>query len=244
MSYLPVKAEKKKETNMKTIGLIGGISWKSTIEYYRIINQEINKRLGGKHSAKILMYSFDFDEIEKLNQNNEFEKVGQRLMEESVNIVKAGAEMIMLCANTAHQWAEKVKENTGVPIIHIADATGSAIRNSGITDVLLLGTKFTMEGEFVKSKLVNDYDLNVIVPGYEDRQKINEIIYNELVIGDFNEESKTVILQTIKKTKKAQGVILGCTELPLIIKPEDCKIRLYNTTELHARAAIDYALKN
>jgi len=229
---------------MKTIGLIGGISWESTIEYYRIINLEINKRLGGKHSAEILMYSFDFDEIDKFNQNDEFDKVGDRIVEESNNLIKAGADFIVLCANTAHKWAEKVKQNTGVHLVHIADAAGPTIIDARIKNVLLLGTKFTMEEEFIKSKFLNEYNLNVRIPDQKDRQIIHDIIYNELIVGDFNKGSQELILEIIHKSKEVEGVILGCTELPLIIKQNDCRFELFDTTELHAKAAVDYALNN
>ncbi|MCD4682378.1 MAG: aspartate/glutamate racemase family protein [Bacteroidales bacterium] len=227
---------------MKTIGLIGGISWESTAEYYRILNQEINQRLGGRHSARIRMYSFDFDEIYNFNQKNDFDSIRNRLIEEAIKLEKAGSELLLLCANTAHKWAKDVKDSITIPIIHIAEATGQAITDAGIRKVALLGTKLTMEGDFIKGKLSSDYGIEVTVPEPEDQEIVSSIIYDELIIGEFNEPSRNKILNVINGFEDIEGVILGCTELPLIIKPEDITLQLFNTTELHAQAAIDFAL--
>jgi aspartate racemase len=228
---------------MKTIGLIGGISWESTAVYYRIINQEVNKRLGGKHSAKVRMYSFDFDEIFTFNQKNDTTGIGNRLVEEAVKLERSGAGLLLLCANTAHQWADQVQSNISIPLIHIAESTGKAIQRSDSKHVLLLGTKYTMEGDFIKGKLNSEFNILVTVPEIEDIQKINHIIYEELVVGDFKDSSKQIILHIINKFNDIEGVILGCTELPLIIGHEDTDLPLFNTTILHARAAVDFALK-
>lgn len=228
---------------MKTIGLIGGLSWESTTVYYKLLNEDVKKRLGGKHSAKIRMYSFDFDEIDKLLKLDDYNAIGKRLVEESKNLEKSGAELIILCANTAHKWANEVQSNVSVPIIHIADATGHGIQSAGKKHVLLLGTKYTMEEDFIKGKLSDDFNIQVSVPNKNDIQMINSIIYDELILGEFKESSKQKILNVIAGFKDIEGVILGCTELPLIILKNDTEIPLFNTTELHANAAIDLALK-
>jgi len=227
---------------MKTIGLIGGISWESTAEYYKLLNEEIKNRLGGRHSAKILMYSFDFDEIYNFNQQEDFTSIKKRLVEEALILEDAGAELLMLCANTAHKWANDVKSRINIPLVHIADATGKSITDAGIKKVLLLGTNLTMEGKFIKGKLLTDFDISVIVPKADDRNVVSDIIYDELIMGKFLELSRQKILKIIKKFDDIEGVILGCTELPLIIKPEDTPLQLFNTTELHAKAAVDIAL--
>lgn len=227
---------------MKTIGLIGGISWESTAEYYKILNQEMNKRLGGRHSAKIRIYSFDFDEIYNFNQKDDFESIKNRLVEEAIELERAGSDLLLLGANTAHKWAKDVKENINIPLIHIAEATGYAISVSGIRKVLLLGTKLTMEGDFIKGKLLSDFGIDVVVPDLADREIISNIIYDELILGQFKESSKEKILNIIKGFDDIEGVILGCTELPLIISKTDTDLPLFNTTLLHANAAVDLAL--
>jgi len=227
---------------MKTIGLIGGISWESTAEYYKILNQKINHRLGGRHSARILMYSFDFDEIYNFNQKDDFDSIRDRLVEEAINLENAGAELLMLCANTAHKWANDVKQKINIPIIHIAEATGRSIIDTGIKKVLLLGTNLTMEGDFIKGKLLSDFGIEVLVPEAKDRNIISNIIYDELIVGEFKESSTNKILSIMNKFQNVEGVILGCTELPIIIKPKNTTVKLFNTTELHAQAAIDFAL--
>lgn len=228
---------------MKTIGLIGGLSWESTAIYYQILNNEVSKRLGGKHSAKIRMYSFDFDEIDGYIQEDNFTAIGNRLVEEAVKLEGSGAGVLMLCANTAHKWADHVQSNVSIPVIHIAEATGKQIQSQGIKQVLLLGTKYTMQEEFIKGKLSDNYKIQVTVPGKKDIQKINNIIYNELVVGDFKESSKETLLNIIKSFDDIEGVILGCTELPLIIESKDTALPLFDTTLLHANAAVDFAIK-
>jgi len=227
---------------MKTIGLIGGISWESTAEYYKILNQKINHRLGGRHSARILMYSFDFDEIYNFNQKDDLDSIRDRLIEEAIKLEKAGAELLMFCANTAHKWANDVKSKINIPLVHIAEATGRAIIDAGINKVLLLGTNLTMEGDFIKGKLLSDFGIEVLVPEAKDRNIISNIIYDELIVGEFKESSTNKILSIMNKFQNVEGVILGCTELPIIIKPKNTTVKLFNTTELHAQAAIDFAL--
>ncbi len=227
---------------MKTIGIIGGTSWESTQEYYRLLNREVNKRLGGKHSAKIIMYSFDFEEIDRRNRVDDLEGIGKRLIEEAVKLENAGAELLMLGANTAHLWADKIQEKISIPIVHIADAIGKAINKTGVKRVLLLGTDRTMEGDFIKGRLKNNYGVEVVIPDRERIKRINYIIYEELVRGMFEDSSREYLLHTIGKQDYIEGVILGCTELPLIIKDSDCDYPLFNTTALHANAVADLAL--
>ena len=228
---------------MKTIGLIGGMTWESTLEYYRLINKEVNNRLGGAVSAPIRMYSFNFEEVMDLENRLEQDGMANRMAEEARRLEKDGAELILLCANTAHQWADVVQDRVKVPLIHIADATGLAIRSAGIQKVLLLGTMQTMERDFVKGRLAAAHGLHVIVPEKEDREEVSRVIYDELIRGHFWEASKQSLLRIIGRYPQASGVILGCTELPLLISVEDCELPLFNTTKLHALAAVDYALK-
>jgi aspartate racemase len=228
---------------MKTIGMIGGISWESTHEYYRLINKEVNKRLGGTHSAPILMYSFDFDEIMEYINADDNKSIGKRLVEQSRKLEEAGAELLMLCANTAHRWADRVASKVNIPLIHIADATGQAIREAGLTKVLLLGTNYTMEREFIKGKLAADFNIEVVVPEKEDREGVSRIIYDELIRGKFLDNSRHFLLDVIQRHPHVQAVILGCTELPLIVKQEDVDVPLFNTTKVHAMAVLDFAMK-
>lgn len=228
---------------MKTIGLIGGLSWESTALYYQILNKEVSKRLGGKHSAKIRMYSFDFDEIDRFLQEDNFVAIENRLVEESQELERSGADLLMLCANTAHKWAKQVQSNVSIPVLHIAEATAQKINSLGLKHVLLLGTKYTMEEDFIKGKLRSDFKIQVSVPEKENIQKIHKIIFEELIVGDFKESSKETLLDIIHSFSEIEGVILGCTELPLIIKSEDTELPLFDTTELHAKAAVDFALK-
>jgi aspartate racemase len=227
---------------MKTLGLIGGLSWESTADYYRIINREVNSRLGGAHSARMLIYSFDFDEIVKFNSIHNFDGIGRRLVEESVKIEKAGAEALILCANSAHRWVDQVQKAIDIPILHIADATGCEMNRMGLKRVLLLGTKFTMEGGFIIDKLFNSYGIEAVVPIIEDRNTIHQIIFDELVSGIFKKSSRIKMKEIMQKTKEVDAIVMGCTELPLLITPADSHLPLINTTEIHAKAAVDFAL--
>lgn len=228
---------------MKTIGMIGGLSWESTQEYYRLINKEVNKRLGYAHSASIRLYSFDFEEILELNRNGHDKELGKRLAAEALKLESAGVGVLLLCANTAHEWAKKIKKKTNVPLLHIADATGNAIRQAGLQKVLLLGTKYTMERDFIKGKLTKKYGIEVVIPSKDDREEVSRIIYDELVRGKIKDESRYYLLDVIKRHPQVNGIILGCTELPLIVKTEDCDVPLFNTTKLHAIAAVNFALE-
>ena len=229
---------------MKTIGLIGGLSWESSIEYYRIINQETQKRLGGLHSAKCLLHSFDFAEIESLQEAGDWETATKRMIAAAQNLGRAGADCIVICSNTMHRMADDVAAAVKRPLIHIADATAEVIRDDGLQTIGLLGTRYTMEQEFYKGRMTDRYSLNVLIPDAAGRDIVHSIIYEELVRGIIQEESRALYQSVIDKLRAAgaQAVILGCTEIGLLIKPEDCPIPSYDTTYLHALAAVDWAL--
>ena len=229
---------------MKKIGLLGGMSWESSLEYYRIINEEVKKKLGGTHSAQCILNSLDFREIEILQHQNSWEKLTDLMVFEANNLKKAGADFLVICTNTMHKMASEIKENTGLHVLHIADATGEAIKKAGLETIGLLGTKFTMEGDFYKKRLKDNYGIKTIIPDENDRQKIHEVIYQELVKGILNEDSRKQYLQIIYNLQKkgAQGVILGCTEIPLLITQEQSPIPIFDTTSIHSKAAVKYAL--
>ncbi len=229
---------------MKRIGLIGGMSWESSQDYYRIINEEVKAQLGGSHSADCIMYSFDFQLIEDLQHNGEWEKLTQIMVDEANNLKKAGAEFIVICTNTMHIMAKDIEEKTNLKVLHIAQATASAIKEKQLKKVLLLGTKFTMEGTFYKD-ILNENNIEVIIPNDEDREFIHHVIYTELVRGIVKEESKKKYLSIINslKEKGIEGVVLGCTEIPMLVKQEDLDIPVLNTTEIHSKAAAEFSLK-
>jgi aspartate racemase len=229
---------------MKRIGLIGGMSWESSQDYYRIINEEVKAQLGGSHSADCIMYSFDFQLIEDLQHNGEWEKLTQIMVNEANNLKKAGAEFIVICTNTMHIMAKDIEEKTNLKVLHIAQATASAIKEKQLKKVLLLGTKFTMEGTFYKD-ILNENNIEVIIPNDEDREFIHHVIYTELVRGIVKEESKKKYLSIINslKAKGIEGVVLGCTEIPMLVKQEDLDIPVLNTTEIHSKAAAEFSLK-
>lgn len=229
---------------MKTIGLIGGMSWQSSIEYYRIINEEINKRLGGLHSAKCILFSVDFDETQRLQKEGEWELAGQILGEAAKSLEQAGAEFIIICTNTMHKVIHTVEPYIQIPILHIADATGSQIQKLSIRKVGLLGTKYTMEQDFYKSR-IESMGIQVLIPNVEEREFINRVIFEELCLGDIQSFSKDYYKQVIQRliSQGAEGIILGCTEIGLLIKPEDAEIPLFDTTKIHAIASIEKALQ-
>jgi len=231
---------------MKTIGLIGGMSWESSLEYYRIINETAKELLGELHSAKSIMYTFDFDEIEILQREGKWKELSERVTEIALKLEHAGADMIIICTNTTHIVADEVQKNITIPLIHIADSTAKKIIELSMKKVGLLGTKFTMEKPFYKERLAEKYDLDVIIPKENDRQIIHDIIYKELVLGQIKSTSKQQILKMIEylKANGAEGIILGCTEIPLLIKQEDVDIHLFDTTMIHARSAVYYAIND
>lgn len=228
---------------MKKIGLLGGMSWESSMEYYRILNELTRAKLGGSHSANCVMYSFDFHIIEALQHAGKWALLTDLLVQEANNLKKAGAECLVICTNTMHIMAPDIEKHTGLKIIHIAEATGDEIKKRNIDKVLLLGTKFTMEGTFYKERLESK-GISVIIPNEEDRQMIHDVIYNELVLGMISEESKRAYIHIINKAVEAgvTGVVLGCTEIPLLIMQDDVQIEVFDTTEIHSKAAVEFAL--
>lgn len=229
---------------MKTIGLLGGMSWESSIEYYRIINETVKERLGGLHSAKSLMYSVDFAEIEKLQHAGDWEALTQAMIGAAKKVEKGGADLLVICTNTMHKMAPEVSAAIDIPLLHIADATASVIKAQHLQTVGLLGTRFTMEGEFYRGKLEKDHGLKVLIPDDKGRESVHRIIYDELVKGVIREKSRKAYLDVIAdlETRGAEGVILGCTEIPLLVKQEDVSIPIFDTTTIHAQAAVDWAL--
>lgn len=229
---------------MKTIGLIGGMSWESSALYYRIVNEEVKARLGGFHSAKCIMYSVDFDEIEVFQRSGDWDKAGNVLIEAARSLELAGADFILLCTNTMHKVAGRIRASIGIPLLHIADITAAKVLSEGIKAIGLLGTLYTMEQEFYKSRL-KERGLRVLVPDDEDREIVNRVIYQELCLGHIRQDSRNEYKRIIKGLidRGAQGIILGCTEIGLLVQPEDSVVPLFDTTEIHAKGAVDYALK-
>ena len=227
---------------MKTIGLIGGMSHESTVEYYKIINEEINKRKKGLHSAKMLIESYDFDEIEKLQSKENWEELTKILTESAKKLEAAGADYIAIATNTMHICADEVQKQINIPLIHIAEAVGNYIKKKNFDTVLLMGTKYTMTKPFYKDKLKNEFNINVIIPDDIEQKTINNIIYDELCIGIIKESSRLELLKIINnyKLKGAKAVVLGCTELPNIIKEAD--IEIINTTKIHSLEIADKIL--
>ena len=230
--------------NLKTIGLIGGMSWESTVTYYKIINEVIKEKLGGLHSAKCVLYSLDFQEIEECQANGNWEKSGEILGEAAYNLEKAGADFIVICTNTMHKVVNQIKEKISIPILHIAEMTAEKILEKGLKNIALLGTKYTMEQDFYKSKLI-EKGINVIIPDKNDIEIINEVIYDELCLGTINSDSKKKFLEIVDKlrNKGAEGIILGCTEIGLLIKNADTDVPLFDTAIIHAEQAAIYSIK-
>ncbi|NQT79207.1 MAG: aspartate/glutamate racemase family protein [Candidatus Aminicenantes bacterium] len=230
---------------MKVIGLIGGMSWESSLEYYRIINEATKEKLGRFHSAKSLMYSVDFEEIEILQHQGKWDKATELMINAAQRVEKGGADLVIICTNTMHKMADEVQKSIKIPLLHIADATAEEIKKQGLKKVGLLGTKFTMEEDFYKGRLSGKFGLEVIIPNEEERQLIHNILYSELCLGEIKSQSKEKFIKIIKNlaASGAEGVILGCTEIPLLISQEDCEAPLFDTTRIHARFAVEYALK-
>jgi aspartate racemase len=228
---------------MKTIGLIGGMSWESSSLYYQVINREIQRRLGGVHSAKCLMYSVDFGEIAHLQHQGDWDALGKRMSSAARSLENGGADCVVLCTNTMHKLAEDITSAVQIPLLHIADATALAIQKDGINSVGLLATKFTMEGDFMRSRY-HDHGISTIIPDEVDRQIVHDIIYHELVKGLVLPSSLIKYQAIINKLidQGAQAIIAGCTEIELLVRPEDITVPLYETTKIHANAAVDWAL--
>lgn len=229
---------------MKTIGLIGGMSWESSLEYYRIINEAMQERLRGLHSAKILMYSFDFQDIEQMMGGGRWDQVGAAMASTARMLEQGGADLLLLCTNTVHKVSAAIESSVGIPFLHIADATGREVTAQGMKKVGLLGTRFTMEEDFYRKRLMERYGLEVLIPDDEERGLLHDMIFQELCRGILLDASKSGLHQIIAGlvAQGAEGVILGCTEIPLLIKQQDVDVALFDTTRIHALQAVSDAL--
>lgn len=229
---------------MKKIGLIGGMSWESSLVYYKYLNERTKQLLGGFHSCKCIMESVDFAEIETLQNQDDWQALGKEMVRAAKNLEKANADLILLCTNTMHLCENDIRAAVNIPFIHIAEATAKSIQSKGLKKVLLLGTKFTMEKDFYKKTLLHDFGIETVIPSANDRLKVHNIIYQELIMGNVLHESRESLKNIIIKSEHigAQGVILGCTEIPLLVKQKDVGIPIFNTTEIHAEYALQLAL--
>jgi amino-acid racemase len=229
---------------VRTIGLLGGMSWESSIEYYRFVNERARDRLGGLHSARSLMFSFDFDEIEQLQRAGQWELAGERLAAAARDVESAGAELLVLCTNTMHTVADAVQDVVSIPLLHIVDPTAQAIKDAGLSTVGLVGTRYTMEGDFYRGRLESEHGLRALIPDEPQRTAIHEIIYGELVVGVIRDESRRRYLEAVDALieRGAEGIILGCTEIELLLDPSELPVPAFDTTRLHAWAAVDAAL--
>jgi aspartate racemase len=229
---------------MKTIGLLGGMSWESTVDYYRAINLGVKASLGGLHSAKIVLYSVDFESVEKLQSSGNWDEAARLLTDAAINIQAAGADFMLICTNTMHKVAAQIEAGIDIPLLHIADATAQALELAGIKTVGLLGTVFTMEHDFYKGRLTEQFGVNVLTPNQGDIKIVHDIIYDELCQGKLAANSKVEYLRIVASlsSQGAEAVILGCTEIGMLIKQKDTPVLLFDTTEIHAQRAVDYAL--
>lgn len=230
---------------MKVIGLIGGMSWESSLEYYRLLNQGVKERLGPLASARVLMYSVNFQPLETMMREGRWSDVAAELGDAAERLERGGADFFLICTNTMHKMAGQVAQRVSIPLIHIGDATGQAVKSQGLERVGLLGTRFTMEEPFLKKHLLDRFDLETVVPDKTGREEVNRIIFDELCQGRILEESRLSLLNVIEDLAErgAQGVVLGCTELPLLVKPGDTRIPMFDTTALHAAQAVKFALE-
>lgn len=231
---------------MKTLGLIGGMSWESSLEYYRLVNEGVKSQLGGLHSSRLIMYSVDFAEVEILQSEGRWEEAAQMMIDAAQALQRGGADGLLICTNTMHKSAPQVEAAVSIPLIHIADAAGAAVHKNGIQKIGLLGTRFTMEEDFIVGRLASRYNLDVIVPNREDRDVIHRVIYDELCLGLVKDSSRQAYIEIIQRlqTRGAAGVILGCTEIGLLVRPQDSPLPLFDTTLLHAQAAVTWQLGN
>lgn len=230
---------------MKTIGMIGGMSWESSIEYYRLVNEEVKRQLGGLHSAQCLMYSVDFEEIERYQHQGDWQRATDVMIDAAQRLERGGADFVVICTNTMHKMADEVQAAIHIPLLHIVDATAKAVLSKGIHKVGLLGTRFTMEGDFYGGRL-KTHGLEVVIPDFPDREIVHRIIYQELVLGKIQTSSRDEfqrIIQTLQQ-KGAEAIVLGCTEIGLLVKQEDNLLPVIDTTVVHALAAVDIALEN
>ncbi|NJN68280.1 MAG: aspartate/glutamate racemase family protein [Chloroflexaceae bacterium] len=231
---------------MRPIGMIGGMSWESTREYYRILNETMRTRRGGFHSAPLILYSVDFAEIEALQQQAKWQEIARLLVDAARRVEAAGSCCVLLCTNTMHKLADDIQAHLGVPLLHIADATGQKIQAQGLATVGLLGTRVTMEEDFYVGRLSQNYGLKVLVPSEEERELVHRVIYHELCMGEIRPSSRAHYTTIIERLVEhgAEGIVLGCTEIGLLVRPEDSPVPLFDTTEIHAVAAVDYILDN
>ena len=231
---------------MKTIGMLGGMSWESTASYYRAINETVKQQLGGLHSAKIVMNSVDFEEIEKLQRENNWSAAAEILVKAAESLEAGGADFLIICTNTMHIVSQEIEAATNIPLLHIADATAERLLDDRIGKVGLLGTTFTMEKPFYKDRLINKYGIDVIVPDMELRNLVHKIIYDELCLGTINNDSRETYLKIIKELKfqGAEAVILGCTEISLLVEQRHTNVTLYDTTAIHVNKAVQFALND
>jgi len=229
---------------VKVIGLIGGMSWNSSLEYYRLINELVSRKLGGLHSARLVLYSLDFEEIERAQQESRWEDAADILAKAAIALKQAGADFLVICTNTMHKVSDKVGESAGLPILHIVDTTGNAIREQGLSKVGLLGTRFVMAEQFYQDRLKKRFDIEVVVPAEDEQAVVHRVIYDELCRGKVRDLDRQSCLQIIDKLTKrgAEGIVLGCTELPLLIRLGDVRVPVFDTTRLHAEAAVEMAL--
>ena len=230
---------------MKTIGLIGGMSWESSIEYYRIINESVGAKLGGLHSAKSLMYSVDFAEVEALQHRGKWEEATELMIAAAQNVQRGGADFVVICTNTMHKMADEVQKHIRIPLLHIADATAEKIKALGLRKIGLLGTKFTMEEDFYRGRLTEKHGLEVVIPTEKEREMVHRVIYDELCIGEIKGSSKKQYIRIMDHLVEegAEGIILGCTEIGLLVQEEDSHVPLLDTTKIHAITAVEYALE-
>jgi aspartate racemase len=229
---------------MKTLGLIGGMTWHSTVDYYRLINADVQKRLGGSSSARLVMYSVEFQEFEDLQSAGNWTRLTDLMTDAALRVQTAGAEALVICANTMHKTAGDLAAVLRIPIIHIADAAAAEIKRAGLKTVGLLGTRYTMEMDFYRRRLEEEHGLKVLVPDLADRDRVHEVIYSELTSGIIKDSSRAEYVGIIGRllARGAEGIILGCTEIPLLVRPQDVPVPVFDTTALHAKAAVDFAL--
>lgn len=229
---------------MKTIGMIGGLSWQSSIEYYRIINQQVNDRLGSLHSGKIVLISLDFAKIESLQVQERWDEVSAEMIRAAQRVEAGGADFLLICTNTLHMFADEIQTSIDIPLLHIADAAANTVQDAGLTSVALLGTRYTMDADFYKKRLREMHHLNVLIPNDQDRLIIDRVIYNELVLGIFKSKSRNEYIRIIEGLVEdgAEGVILGCTEIGLLVSDTDLSIPLFDTAKIHALRAAELSL--
>ena len=231
---------------MKTVGLIGGMSWESTVPYYRLINEEIKERLGGLHSAQVILYSVDFHDVERLQHSGNWAAAGSLLAGVAQAVERAGADFLVLCTNTMHKVAPAIESAVRIPLLHIADATAGEIKAAGISTVGLLGTRFTMEQSFYKDRLHDNHGIRVLTPGVQDREIVHRVIYDELCLGRIIDHSRTEYRRVMAElvSQGAEAIILGCTEITLLVGQPDSAVPQFDTTSIHARKAVEWALKD